>query len=149
MGLSRGFGSGGRIQALEFLNSRPLKFPWIGWTYEIDEIYYWNNKKCKKFKGLIGLRWEPESLANLSVNNGAHLSRIRLCSAILTSADLSDAHLNSSNLREANLKSADLTPEQVKSACYWEEANFDLDFTKRLEEEPNQEVDCSEWENNE
>ncbi len=35
-------GSGGRIEALQFLNSRPLRFPWIGFTKQ-----YWFVNKDK------------------------------------------------------------------------------------------------------
>ena len=295
-------GSGGRIEALEFLNSRPLKFPWIGWT---KEDWFWDEKEKEcKFKQLLGLRWERQSLAGLSALNaylggihlcgadlayadlsgvnfwaadlsgaylivaklngasllktdlsganfwaadlsgadlrhsdlskadlsiahleevdlseanlseanlsGADLSGVNFWAADLSKADLSIAHLEKANLSEANLSEADLkeadfnranlsganlsganfgystsfrpdeispfkkllprdsnylyfypvlsktfiltgrvknlTPNQVKSACYWEEVHFNSKFMEELEQEPDQKVDCSYWE---
>lgn len=183
-------GSGGRKEALEFLNSRPWRFPWIGWT---DEDWYWDKqeKKCMP-KRLLGLRWEQQKLQGLSAPN-AYLQEIRLCKANLVGAHLEGANLvgahlenanlwvahlenaglkqasleganlmgihleyaflSEANLKGANLKDANLwlvqglTPKQVKSACNWKEANFDLEFQKKLEKEPGQEVNCTKWEN--
>ena len=226
-------GSGGRIEALEFLNSRPWRFPYIvfteTWTGQTKEEWFWDqeDEKCER-KQLFGRRWERQPLVGLLAPNHAYLAFIHLCGADLREADLSEANLlranlrgaylfranlrgaylvevdlsganlqgvslggadlrgadliradlrgganlsgadlSSANLREAslggaslggtnlssaNLREADLrqvrnlTPEQVKSACYWEEALFDREFQELLNKEPDQEVDCSLWE---
>ncbi|MEM7595633.1 MAG: DUF2934 domain-containing protein [Cyanobacteria bacterium P01_A01_bin.83] len=46
-------GSGGRIKALEFLNSRPLRFPWVGWT--TDSFWDEKTETCKE-KTVFGRR---------------------------------------------------------------------------------------------
>ncbi len=198
-------GSGGRIEALEFLNSRPLRFPWIGWT---KKGWYWDRQKQECIlKRLRGLRWQRQPLVGLSAPSNAYLVSILLCGANLRVADLIGANLSGANLRvanliEANLEGANLeganlsgadliganlsgarlrladlsrahlsradleganlsgahlsradlrevrnlTPKQVKSACYWEAAKFDPEFKEKLNQESNQEVDCSYWE---
>ena len=112
-------GSGGRIEALEFLNSRPLKFPWIGWT---ERGLYWDEgeKKCK-LKRLWGLRWERQPLVGLSASNKAYLAEIHLCGATLSLANLQDAILWDANLRGAflqlaNLQDADLYEANLQRA---------------------------------
>ena len=98
-------GSGGRIKALQFLNSRPLRFPWIGWT---KPGWYWDEreKECK-LKRLWGLRWEREPLSGLSAP-GAYLANIHLCEAYLEGADLQNANLWSAKLQNSYLEGAKL-----------------------------------------
>ncbi|PSO86150.1 MAG: hypothetical protein BRC41_07215 [Cyanobacteria bacterium QH_9_48_43] len=199
-------GSGGRIEALEFLNSRPWRLPWIGLTEEewfLDE----STGECKRRDlPVLGSRWERQSLRNLSVPK-AYLVEVKLCGANLAEtnlkeaklwkadlggtdlwksnlgrADLAEAHLGGTKLEKANLKGAqlweanlkdanledanledanlenanlenanlsgvkNLTPTQVKSTCNWKQANFDEEFQKELEKEPDQKVNCSRWE---
>ncbi|MBW4482126.1 MAG: pentapeptide repeat-containing protein [Tildeniella torsiva UHER 1998/13D] len=97
-------GSGGRIQALEFLNASPgakwrRKFPWL----------------CGASHPLC--TWNSESLAgiNLSVSDGegdgTYLSAIQLPKAILE-----DANLKGANLEFANLEGADLTRSNLEGA---------------------------------
>ena len=112
-------GSGGRIKAIEFLNSRPLRFPWIGWT---EKDLYWDKreKRCKP-KRLLGLRWERQPLIGLSVPNRAYLAGIHLCDANLSNADLTTANLigvklNGANLSNANLEGASLTGANLTGA---------------------------------
>ncbi len=155
-------GSGGRIEANKFLNSRPLRFPWIGWT---KKGWYWERQKQECIlKRLPGLRWQRQPLVGLSAPSNAYLVSILLCGANLRLADLEGANLNGANLSGARLRLADLsgahlsgadlrevrnlTPKQVKSACYWEAAKFDPELKKKLNQESNQEVDCSYWEEN-
>ena len=155
-------GSGGRIEALEFLNSRPWRFPWIGWT---EKDWYWDERdeKCK-LKRLIGRRWERQPLVGLSAPNNAYLRNIHLCGADLEFAELQRAYLGFANK---------LTSEQIKSACSWDQAiykgewNWDKqtktwvpknkqaeqDNKKFIEElkkdkssDPEETVDCSRWE---
>ncbi|AFZ22256.1 putative low-complexity protein (plasmid) [Allocoleopsis franciscana PCC 7113] len=94
------------------------------------------------------------SRANLSDANlsRADLSRANLSRANLSRADLSGANLGGANLSGANFRNSEiddkvqnLTPKQVKSACYWQKAKFDLDFEKELKKEPDQQVDCHKW----
>ncbi|MEL7079615.1 MAG: pentapeptide repeat-containing protein, partial [Cyanobacteria bacterium J06582_2] len=93
-------GSGGRIKALEFLNSRPLRFPWVGWTKDL----FWDEKtgECEE-KLVFGRRWSRELLVGLSAPNKAYLSGINLCDAVLESANLQDADLWNANLQDAGL----------------------------------------------
>ncbi len=106
-------GSGGRIEALEFLHSRPWRFPWIGWT---EKGLYWDEPegKCKQ-KLLVGLRWERQPLVGLSAPE-AYLQDIHLCAANLMSANLQGANLRSANLQGANLGSANLQGAILVSA---------------------------------
>ena len=133
-------GSGGRIQAIEFLNSRPLKFPWIGWT--IDLFWDRSAKTCKE-KTIWGLRREREILKGLSAP-GAYLSNIKLCKANLLEADLKEAILSAANLQQAQLSGANLqeailaeaknyTYKQIKLSCNWKQAIFkrELNIEKR------------------
>ncbi len=113
-------GSGGRIQALQFLNSRPLRFPWIvgltkgfrfPWiTFVTEKDWYWNGQKCEK-KGLWGFRWERQSLVGLSAPSNAYLAGIHLCGA-----ELWDANLEGANLRDADLKGAELWDANLEGA---------------------------------
>ncbi|MEL7417139.1 MAG: pentapeptide repeat-containing protein [Cyanobacteria bacterium J06555_3] len=98
-------GSGGRIKALEFLNSRPLRFPWVGWTKDL----FWDEKtgECQE-KLVFGRRWSRESLVGLSAPNKAYLSKINLCNADLKEANIQDANLRSANLQNAALGGANL-----------------------------------------
>jgi uncharacterized protein YjbI with pentapeptide repeats len=64
----------------------------------------------------------------------------------LWEANLKDAKLEDANLEDANLSRVkNLTPTQVKSTCNWKQANFDEEFQKELEKEPDQKVNCSRW----
>ena len=117
--------SGGRIKALEFLNSRPLRYPWIGWTKDL----FWDNKtrKCQE-KLVFGRRWQREPLVGLSAPNKAFLAKINLCDANLDSANLQDADLVGANLQDAhlrfaNLKYADLVGANLQDA-YLDGANL-------------------------
>ena len=107
-------GSGGRIEALEFLNSRPLRFPWIGWT---QKEWFWDegDKECN-WKRLLGLRWERQPLVGLSAPNEAYLATIHLCGAKLSGAKLSNADLNIAKLSDAKLSNADLSGADLSGA---------------------------------
>ena len=96
-------GSGGRKEALEFLNSQPRRFPW-----------FW-------------LQWDRESLQGL-VAPKALLYKIKLPNADLSKANLQKANLaraklKNANLRSANLKNAHLTFVNLKGA-YLVKANL-------------------------
>ena len=107
-------GSGGRIKALQFLNSRPWRFPWIGWT---DKDWFWdeNKQECVE-KRLLGRRWPRDPLAGLSAPNNAYLAGIHLCGANLLRANLQDADLRDANLQDANLLGANLQDAHLWSA---------------------------------
>jgi len=107
-------GSGGRIEALEFLHSRPLRFPWIGW---IEEDWFWGKQEQECIlKRLWGLRWERQPLVGLSVPNNAYLRGIHLCGADLEDANLQDANLRNANLQNANLRNANLQNTNLRDA---------------------------------
>lgn len=102
-------GNGGRIDALEFLNTRPLVFPWIGLTWDKQEQQW-----------LLGWRGEQQTLQGLEVPH-AHLKSIDLSYANLqqsnlTGADLTEADLKGADFREANLKEANLRGADLKGA---------------------------------
>lgn len=93
-------GSGGRIQALEFLNASPganwrRKFPWV----------------CAPLKLCL---WAPESLAGINLTvpgesqERVYLGGINLEEAILTDANLKGAFLLGANLEGASLRDANL-----------------------------------------
>ncbi len=78
--------------------------------------------------------------------SGANLKGTNLKGADLSKADLSEADLSGANLKRAdlsgaNLKGADFTnatylkPEQITSACYWQDAILDKDLRKKLDKE--------------
>lgn len=121
------FVSGGRIEALQFLNSRPVRFPWLGWT---NQGWYWNGEECQQ-KRLIGRRWSRQSLQDLSVPE-AYLQGIHLCGANLTGANLSnanllEAHLDGAFLWRANLPGANLKLARLESV-HLAEANLKSAF---------------------
>jgi hypothetical protein len=152
-------GNGGRREALEFLNSTPRRIPWFWLT--------WNRE------ALIGLEAPRAYLPEIELPEGmlyeANLKSADLTRANLDFADLEKANLKSADLTGASLKSADLTganlesahffeailgdklpilptPEQIKSACFWEKATFGEELQKQLESSPPVEgVDCSRW----
>jgi len=84
-------GSGGRIEALEFLNSTPRRIPW-----------FW-------------LEWEQQSLAGLAAQK-AYLVNIQLSDAILINANLQQAILAKANLQQATLLKADLQKSILEEA---------------------------------
>ena len=209
-------GSGGRIEALEFLNYRPWRLPWIlfteTWTGQTEKDWFWDeqNEKCVQ-KHLFGRRWDREPLVGLSAKN-AYLVDIHLCGSnlqnallwhanlqnsklegvILENARLSRANLQNARLSHANLQNGvliyanlqnavltyanlqqailieieNLTPQQIKSACFWDKAIYkgkwnrvkrkyvaiEPDNTNYIEElkkdtasNPEEPPDCSWW----
>ncbi len=107
-------GSGGRIEALEFLNSRPLRFPWIGWT---EKEWFWDQQEQECIlKRLWGLRWKRQPLVGLLAPNNAYLVSIHLCGANLSGANLSEADLSGADLSQADLNEADLSGADLSQA---------------------------------
>ena len=84
-------GSGGRIQALEFLNSEPRRIPW-----------FW-------------LTWDRESLRGLEAPK-AYLRKVELSDAHLANANLQEADLQGANLQDANLRDANLQRARLPEA---------------------------------
>ncbi len=84
-------GSGGRIQALEFLNSEPRRIPW-----------FW-------------LTWDRESLRGLEAPK-AYLRKVELSDAHLANANLQEADLQGANLQEADLQGANLQDANLRDA---------------------------------
>ena len=135
-------GSGGRIEALEFLNSEPRRFPW-----------FW-------------LRWERQSLQGLAAPE-AYLTEINLQDANLSGANLQDVDLLGANRQDAVLASdKNLNLKIIKSACFWERAiyvakinvkqwnilviepdnaNFIAELKKNKSSDPKVNPDCGVW----
>ncbi len=84
-------GSGGRKEALEFLNSSPRRFP------------------------LFWLKWTPQSLAGLAAPK-AHLVQVQLPGANLSRANLQETDLSKANLQEALLPEANLQKAELSDA---------------------------------
>ncbi len=103
-------GSGGRIRALEFLNSRPLRFPWIWGTIDL----FWDGKECRR-RLVFGRRWKREPLVGLSVPK-AYLAGIVLCDVDLEGASLQGANLRLANLQRANLERVNLQEANLYKA---------------------------------
>ena len=81
----------------------------------------------------------------------ANLMDANLMDADLMNADLMNAYLRDVNLERANLDNTnlvnarELNPAEVKTACNWHKARFSKEFKQKLDQEPNQKVDCSNW----
>ena len=86
----------------------------------------------------------------------ADLRKTDLRKADLREADLTGAKLEGANLRKADLTGAEYSPEQIKSACFWQQAtyleykNANKRFIEKLKKDsasdPKEPVDCSLWE---
>jgi len=104
-------GSGGRIQALEFLNASPganwrRKFPWF----------------CAPLNLCL---WAPENLGAINISvPGESNERVYLGGINLKKAYLREANLEGADLREANLEGADLGGANLEGA-YLGEANLE------------------------
>ena len=114
-------GSGGRIEALQFLNSRPLKFPWIGFTKKKEWFWHKGEQECKH-RRMRGARWERQPLVGLLAPN-AYLIGINLCEPILGEAVLEKAHIEFSVLKKAylwntNLREAKLIETDLQNATF-------------------------------
>ena len=114
-------GSGGRIQALEFLNASPganwrRKFPWI---CAPSRFCLWDAESLAGIDLTVedvenSRRRSPENFPAFLRSRGAYLVGIRLPKADLTrahleGADLTRAHLEGAALLFANLKNTDLS----------------------------------------
>ena len=141
-------GSGGRIKALEFLNSEPRRSPWFWWKWEreslsglaapqadLDDIQLQNANLFKanlqqayletaNFQGAyLGKANLQQAYLEAANFQGADLWKANLQDADLRSADLQDAVLWGANLQGAYIEQANnLTHKQIKSACNWKAA---------------------------
>ena len=169
---------------LDFL--RDAKVGFIERTEELDSLEVSEKiKEEPKVSLLIGISLTEADLSGanlaLAILSGADLSGATLSSAYLknarlfkaklseafligtdlSGADLREADLTGAKLEGANLRKADLTGaeyfrEQIKSACFWQQATYleDKNANKRFIEElkkdsasdPKEPVDCSLWE---
>ncbi|WP_293074063.1 pentapeptide repeat-containing protein [Moorena sp. SIO4A5] len=102
-------GSGGRIQALEFLNSEPRRNPWFWLTWDRES--------------LRGLEAPNAYLRGIILSNadlgGANLQEAILWEANLQKADLGGANLQKTILKEANLQEAFLWGANLQEAILW------------------------------
>ena len=112
-------GSGGRIQALEFLNASPganwrRKFPWFCTPLPLCT---W------PAENLDGIDISVKAENSTSVDNqlgesilGAYLSKVQLPNARLIAANMKGANLEWSNLKDVNLEAANLIQANLRGA---------------------------------
>ena len=91
-------GSGGRKEALEFLNSEPIRFP------KIRSTFPW-----------ISFNWERQSLAGLAAPR-AYFDELNLQEADLRRADLQETDLRLAKFQKANFKKAILNKANLFQA---------------------------------
>lgn len=114
-------GNGGRKEAIEFLNSRPFRFPWFcreGRDYP-DCIY-------RQMRGRLGnldvsIKGEYDKKAP---GRWAYLARLQARDANLREADLQGANLRQANLQgaslwKANLQDSVLREANLQGANFW------------------------------
>ncbi|NEO90779.1 MAG: pentapeptide repeat-containing protein [Moorea sp. SIO3G5] len=114
-------GSGGRIQALEFLNSEPRRIPWFWLTWEKESLAGLEAPKAD----LIKVQLSDAYLFNANLQKaylveadlpGAYLVEAKLQGAKLQGANLRGANLQEANLQEANLQEANLQGTKLEQA---------------------------------
>ncbi|MGK7913490.1 MAG: pentapeptide repeat-containing protein [Synechococcus sp.] len=107
-------GNGGRKEAIEFLVSRPWRFPWP------------LCRDMNRWPSCI-IRQPPQSLAGLDVGldgeadtkvtgTGAFLSGLQLPGSILSRANLQDAYLGGADLQDVDLEDANLRDAYLEDA---------------------------------
>ncbi len=106
-------GSGGRIQALEFLNSTPRRIPWLWMHWERESLVGLEAPKAylvRSRKDIFKIRGIQLPKADLSRANlqEAYLRNANLQGAYLYNANLQGAHLYNANLQKADLLNANL-----------------------------------------
>ncbi|NEO94054.1 MAG: pentapeptide repeat-containing protein, partial [Moorea sp. SIO3G5] len=99
-------GSGGRKEALEFLNSKPRRNPWFWLTWEEQSLSGLEAPKAY----LRGIQ-----LANADLG-GANLQKAKLVDANLQKTKLVDANLQEAILIRANLQKANLFQANLQKA---------------------------------
>ena len=99
-------GSGGRREALEFLHSRPLRFPWFCRTWSAySDLSCLFRQPRQRLAGLdVGVDFDEGDLGG----EGAFLAEVRLPGADLFGANLEGANLLGANLERAFLLGANL-----------------------------------------
>ena len=148
----------GRITALEKLHqaNREISNFNLENAYlekiQLPEALLMDANLAKATLGGVNLMGANLARANLAWANlaWANLEKANLAKATLGGANLRKVTLGGANLRGSDFtkKVKNLTPEQVKSACYWQEAKFEPEFQAKLDRSPDleREVDCSQWE---
>ncbi len=116
-------GSGGRKEALEFLNSEPRRIPWFWLTWRRQSLEGLEAPKAY----LRGVKLSGANLAN-AILQDANLSEANLQKAYLSKANLQKAYLSKANLQDArlyraNLQGASLSEAQLQKARLYR-ANF-------------------------
>jgi uncharacterized protein YjbI with pentapeptide repeats len=141
-------GSGGRIQALEFLNASPganwrRKFPWVCAPHS---LCVWPAESLAGINLAVeSTKITPSTEATLPTDNnkreerlsGVYLAGIQLPEAYLSSANFEGANLGGANLIDAllmnaNFEGADLTVANLKGASL-REANFKGAFLREAD----------------
>jgi hypothetical protein len=109
-------GSGGRIQALEFLNSTPRRIPWFWLRWERELLTGLEAPKAY----LVPSRKHTDKNLGIQLSEAqmqsANLQGAVLAGANLQGADLDKANLQGANLYKANLQGADLTGANLQKA---------------------------------
>lgn len=114
-------GSGGRKEALEFLNDEPMRVPLIWGKWERQSLARLAAPKAFLYKiklphaRLSGADLQEADLSEGDLH-GADFWRANLQQAILTEANLQGAGLQGANLQGANLADADLSGADLKEA---------------------------------
>ena len=109
-------GSGGRIQALEFLNSTPRRIPWLWLHWERESLVGLEAPKAylvpsrKDTKKTRGIQLSKTDLSN------ANLQGTSMYYANLQEAELDHANLQGANLFRANLQGAILNHAKLQKA---------------------------------
>ncbi|NEO89028.1 MAG: pentapeptide repeat-containing protein [Moorea sp. SIO3G5] len=109
-------GSGGRKEALEFLNSEPRRIPWFWLTWRRQSLEGLEAPKAY----LRGVQLSDAELVNANLQQAnlfaANLQKANLYAAKLQKADLSKANLKDARLYRANLQGASLSEAQLQKA---------------------------------
>ncbi|AOX00494.1 hypothetical protein BJP34_14445 [Moorena producens PAL-8-15-08-1] len=125
-------GSGGRKEALEFLNSKPRRTPWFWLTWEEQSLSGLEAPKAY----LIGIQLANADLGGANLHNAklvdANLQKTKLFYANLQEADLGRANLQEAKLFLANLQEANLFLANLQGAGQTCRTNELLDKMMKL-----------------
>lgn len=125
-------GSGGRKEALEFLNSQPRRFPWFWMRWERQSLYGLAAPEAHllrlniPYAYLVNANLRDSDLRSANLQNsllaGANLQHSIMAYANLHKAVATNANLQKTNIRRANLKEADLWKANLQGAALTETA---------------------------
>ena len=125
-------GSGGRVQALEFLNSEPRRNPWFWLHWQRESLEKLEARKAylipsRENVKKLGIQLSKAELRYADLR-GTLLNKANLQGAILQNAKLQGAILQDANLQEAHLYSAELQGTDLTDAnlqgAYLQNANL-------------------------